>query len=213
MAVMGRRLSAFLGMFTGSLLVFFLLYAMNEFTDKPEKEKPKEAAAFVVDKAKKKPPKRQKPKPRKTRKTKSTARRAPAPNIGTSLSGLSFDLPQFENADLTAGSDRLLGGAGDDKSLVMTEDSVDSLPTPRSRTAPAYPDKARSRGITGYVTLKLKVTEDGRVERVKVVDSNPVGVFEDSAIAAVQNWSFDPATYKGEPVAIEVTQKIPFRLN
>ncbi|MEM9494197.1 MAG: energy transducer TonB, partial [Myxococcota bacterium] len=139
-------------------------------------------------------------------------RTAPTPNVMTSLSGLSFDLPQFENTQFT-NTDQLLGAAGANKKLVMTEETVDALPKPRNRITPEYPAKARQRGVQGHVLLKIKVSERGDVERVKVVDAEPPGVFDMVAVAAIRQWTFDPATYKGEPVAISVQQRIPFRLN
>ena len=128
------------------------------------------------------------------------------------MSGLSFDLPQFQSDDLL-GADKLFSGADGDKRLVMTSDSVDSLPKPRQRRSPEYPSKARERGIEGHVVLKIKVNERGDVEHVRVVESEPMGVFDMVAVNAINDWQFDPATYKGQPVAVSVSQRIPFRLN
>ena len=209
---MKRRVGALVSMLVGGAGVLGLLYYMNELTQPPVPEEPKQAASFEVEKIeKKKPPERPRPRPKPRQRT-QTARRAPLPSINTALSGLSFDLPAFQTADLM-GTDQLLGGAGNDRDLVMTEDSVDSLPRPTKRTAPEYPSQARQRGIQGHVLLKLKVDEGGRVDQVKVIESEPRGIFEDVALAAVRQWQFEPARYKGQPVAISVSQRIPFRLN
>lgn len=207
-----RRISAIMFMVFGCAGVFGLLYYMNELTKPPKPDKAKAAKAFKVEK---KPKKKQRDRPKPTKKRKrvaTTTKAAPMPNITTSMSGLSFDLPQFENTDMM-NTDRLLGGKDDNKKLIMTEDTVDSLPRARTQKSPEYPAKARQRGIQGHVMLKLRVSERGDVEHVKVIDAAPTGVFESVAIAAVREWTFEPARYKGTPVAISVSQRIPFRLN
>jgi len=212
MKKMKRRTVAVFSMIFGVVGVHALLYYMNEINKPPQPEARKIAKEFKVEKQKKKKQRERPQQHKQTRKAVSTARRAPMPNISTPMSGLSFDLPQFQTDDLI-GTGELLSSADANKRLVMTEDSVDSLPHPRSRTAPQYPAKARQRGIEGHVVLKIKVSERGDVEQVRVVEADPVGVFEDVTIAAVQHWTFDPAKYKGSPVAISVSQRIPFRLN
>jgi periplasmic protein TonB len=207
-----RRIAAVLFMATGVVGVFAMLYYMNELTSPPAKEPPKKAADFGASPPpppKKPPPPKQKPKPRQVA---QVSRAAPPPSVTTALSGLSFDLPQFAASD-ALGADKLLSGADSGKKLVMTEDSVDSLPRPVTRRSPEYPERARARGIEGHVTLKIKVSERGDVEQVRVVESSPIGVFEDVAVVAVQQWRFEPATYQGTPVAVAVSQRIPFRLN
>lgn len=207
-----RRLGALLGMVAGTAVVAMLTLWMNQPAEPPPPEGSKSAAQFKVEKPpEKKPQPRQEPKP-KPRQATRAAQRAPAPNITTQLSGMSFDLPQFQSTDVL-GTDKLLSGADGSKKLTMTEDAVDSLPEPRSRRPPEYPSKARERGIQGHVLLRLKISESGDVEQVKVVDAQPIGVFEEVAVAAVREWTFQPATYRGSPVAVSVSQKIPFRLN
>jgi protein TonB len=97
--------------------------------------------------------------------------------------------------------------------MVMTEESVDVAPRPRERHAPAYPPRARAKGITGVVTLSLLIGADGRVERVKVLNAEPSGVFEQTAISAVEQWYFEPAFYKGERVKVWARQVLRFNLS
>lgn len=206
-----RRFVAVVTMGLGIAGVFTLLYSMNELTKPPDPDPPKAAIDFgPPPPPPKKPPPPPKPKPQKHR-VAQVSRAAPPPSITTALSGLSFDLPQFEASD-ALGTDKLLSAA-DNKKLVMTEDSVDSLPRPLARKSPEYPTKARARGIEGHVTLKIKVSERGDVEQIRVVEATPAGVFEEVAVNAVREWRFEPAQYKGTPVAVAVSQKIPFRLN
>jgi protein TonB len=50
------------------------------------------------------------------------------------------------------------------------------------------------------------------VEKVKVLESSPPGVFDDVAAQGVQGWKFEPASYKGEAVRVWATQKVRFDL-
>jgi protein TonB len=204
-----RKLIATTWMLVGSSLVFALLLIMNEFIDTPKPSASLAPAEFSVDHPKQKKPKqkRQKPKPKNTRSHR--APRPAAPQLAGSLSGFDFGLPQFDASTMSGINDSILGNMGD---VVMTEDSVDNPPRPRQRGRIEYPKRAREKGITGYVTLSVLINENGNVERVKVLESDPPGVFEEAAISAISGWSFDAATYKEKPVRIWAKQTLRFDL-
>lgn len=206
-----RHLFGVASMVLGGGAALGAVFTMNSFSQAPRSEERSLTSDFNVEKEK--PPPRERPKPRTPpRQVKtSSAPRAPLPDLGSSIAGVSFDLPGFDSANLGRLGDRLLGDMS--KHTVMTADVVDNPPKPRARTAPDYPAKARQRGITGYVTLKLKVTAGGQVDSVRVVESNPRGVFEESAIASVRQWQFDPGVYQGTPVDTWVNQTLRFELN
>jgi len=94
----------------------------------------------------------------------------------------------------------------------MSEDSVDVAPQPSERTAMAYPKKARRAGVSGYVTMNLLISKEGNVEKVKVLQSQPAGIFDDVAVNGVKTWKFKPAQYKGEAVKVWAKQKVRFDL-
>lgn len=75
-----------------------------------------------------------------------------------------------------------------------------------------YPTEARAKGQTGFVTLRVLVSEEGTVNDVQVVQSTPQGVFERAAREAVRRWRFTPALSKGRAVAVWSVQKIRFSL-
>lgn len=82
----------------------------------------------------------------------------------------------------------------------------------RDWVQPAYPDEARKTKIEGDVQVEFVVGLDGRVSQAQVVEStNPI--FDASALAAVQRWTFDPATEGGQPVACGTSVLIEFRLS
>ncbi len=207
-----RHLVALLSMAMGSFGVFFLLHIMNGEKPKREKEEKEPVAAFAVQQ-KKTPPKKKKkksrPKPRSA-KRRSSAARAPTPNLGNSLRGASFDLPAFAATDMGGPTQSLLGDTN--KKMAMTEGAVDVPPKPGRRVQPTYPKRARERGITGYVRMSIFVNESGSVEKVKVLDSKPAGVFDEAASNAVRGWEFKPGQYEGESVSTWVTQTLRFEL-
>jgi len=76
------------------------------------------------------------------------------------------------------------------------------------RAVPAvYPPEARERRIIGTVVLKVLVNKEGNVVKATVISGHPV--FSASALDAVKEWKFKPATLQGQPV--ETTTQI--RLN
>jgi periplasmic protein TonB len=166
--------------------------AVSFDTPPPERKKPPERP----------PPPPERPKPQPTR--------APAPAALTSgLAGLSFGLPQFQGDLLGDGGD-LLGAS--DAGAVMSEDVVDDPPRPTSRTACGFPARARARNVSGAVTLSVLVQADGSLSDVRVLESDPPGIFDDTALSCVRGWRFEPARYEGRPVAVRARQTLRFVL-
>jgi TonB family protein len=65
---------------------------------------------------------------------------------------------------------------------------------------PVFPDIARERDLTGYVDLEFTVRWDGIVEDVTVLKSQPSGIFDQAAVAAVKQWRYRPIQRNGVPV-------------
>lgn len=74
-----------------------------------------------------------------------------------------------------------------------------------------YTDDARRRGIEGDVVLEVIVTRAGSVGDVRVVRGLGAGL-DQSAIAAVKQWRFDPARRQGAPVDVVVEVSVEFRM-
>jgi len=84
---------------------------------------------------------------------------------------------------------------------------------PGSRVVPEYPELARMGRIEGRVILQALIHGDGTVGEVTVLRCNrPAVGFEDSAIAAVQQWRYEPATFHGRPVEVYFTVIVEFVL-
>jgi protein TonB len=200
---LGRKFASGLFAGLGTLLVFSLVLSLNNSPIRPKDNNKQASTTFEVKSIpKKKPPKKK----RQKKKKKTNHDPPPTPILGSDLSGLSFGL---DNLSLSVDGDSM-SLIGDTTNVVMTSESVDEPPLPVHRVAPKYPEKARRKGITGNVTISLLVSNTGAVKDTRIVNSQPAGVFEESAINAVRQWRFQPAIYKGAPVAIRVTLPMSF---
>jgi len=75
---------------------------------------------------------------------------------------------------------------------------------------PQYPLFAREARVQGTVVLEAVINERGRIERVKVLKSQPL--LDAAAIAAVQEWRYTPTLLNGVPVSVLMTITINFTL-
>ena len=191
----------------GTTGVVGLVLAMNQGPTASTDDRERAAVAFQIA-----PPepvkKKARPKPEPKPKKRSTKPPPPSLSPVAGLSGLDFGLDAFG----TDGSDTLDSLLGDISSVPMTSETVDEPPRPQHTVAPEFPPRARKQGTTGEVRLSLLVGVDGRVRDVRVLSSQPPGVFDQAAITAVRQWTYAPATYDGQVVATRVTQPVVFEL-
>ena len=76
---------------------------------------------------------------------------------------------------------------------------------------PNYTEDARRRGLKGEVLLEIVVQRDGTVGDVRILQSLGDGL-DQSAVGAVRQWRFAPATRLGAPVDVLVEVAVKFRL-
>src|SRR5262245_3761984 len=62
---------------------------------------------------------------------------------------------------------------------------------------PDYPLNAGGRCISGWVAFRFYVSRDGRVEKPKLVTSQPPGVFDQPSLAALKNARFNLSSLGG----------------
>ena len=79
------------------------------------------------------------------------------------------------------------------------------------KTMPVYPPDAKAAGIDGTVALEVLIDKTGHPESVKAM-KGPKELTQ-SAIDAVQQWVWTPATLNGEPVAVKSTIQINYALD
>lgn len=76
-----------------------------------------------------------------------------------------------------------------------------SGPIPSVRVEPTYPQAALRRGIEGFVDIMFDISSKGSTENIRIVGSQPQGVFDKAAIKAIARWKFQPANLDGTSVA------------
>ncbi len=75
-----------------------------------------------------------------------------------------------------------------------------------------YPEMALRKNIEGWVDLSYTVTPEGKVTKVKVLNSNPVGVFDTAAANALTRLRYKPTVQAGKPIAVNTKLRIAFKL-
>jgi len=79
---------------------------------------------------------------------------------------------------------------------------------------PIYPTAARQAGVEGLVVVRYDVTQEGNVINAVVAESEPAGVFDEAALAAVRSWHFNPRIVEGEPQLVEgIVSPVRFRVD
>jgi TonB family protein len=75
-----------------------------------------------------------------------------------------------------------------------------------------YPEGALRKNIEGWVDVSYMVTADGKVTKVKVMDSSPAGVFDAAASRALSRLRYKPMLLAGKASAVTTKLRIAFRL-
>jgi protein TonB len=203
-----KHLSAFLFMAIGALIVFGSVLMLNNYVENKDDGAEQEKLSFKVQKQAKKSQQKVVSKPKPKPKPKSRTAPPPPANLGSMVGGVDVGLG-FSLDDMGLGN----GILGDLDSVAMTADTVDVLPVPSSRPMLDYPKRARSKGITGFVKFNLLINPLGQVEKIKILESIPSGVFDQVALNNIRGWKFDAAMYQGKPVKGWFEQTIRFDLN
>jgi TonB family protein len=82
-------------------------------------------------------------------------------------------------------------------------------PTLIDKIAPRYTDTARRAKIAGVAIVDVLIDQEGCVRHPRVKKGLPMGL-DAAALAAVRNWTFEPATFEGRPVAVHYTLTVNF---
>jgi TonB family protein len=84
-------------------------------------------------------------------------------------------------------------------------------PKPVYHSEPAFTEAARDRKFQGVVGLNVVIDNTGKVRNIMVL--HPLGMgLDDSAVATVSNWRFEPGKKDGQPVAVSVFIEVDFHL-
>jgi protein TonB len=76
---------------------------------------------------------------------------------------------------------------------------------------PTYPEIGRAVRAQGTVQLQATISRDGTIENLRVVSGPPL--LQQAAMDAVKQWRYRPYLLNGEPVEVETTINVDFRLD
>ena len=99
----------------------------------------------------------------------------------------------------------LPGISGSNSVYAACDDSYDAKVT----VPPSYPRRAQERGIQGYAVVQFNITTEGKIKDIEVIESEPQGIFDRSAIKATNQYQYDPCIEDGQPVEIK-NKKLKF---
>lgn len=105
---------------------------------------------------------------------------------------------------------RILAAADPSERIVSSKDADERVQITK-RPQPDYTREARRNGIQGFVVLKVLLSGDGKVSRIRVIKGLPAGLTE-NAIRAACKMQFKPAMKDGQPASMWVIAEYAFRL-
>jgi TonB family protein len=76
---------------------------------------------------------------------------------------------------------------------------------------PGYTEMARQVHLRGTVIVQATIDKQGRVIDLKLLRGLPLGLSENT-LAALRQWRFEPATLRGEPIAVLYNLTVRFEL-
>ncbi len=203
--------------------VFFVLLAgmvqMDQIRALPEDENlalhlvplPEESELALRHRDKPKPPEEQPEQPAMPKMPTSTPQVSSSP---TALN-LDVDIPQVTvDSDFQLDVDLSQFQPAEPAQIGQPELSIVNNPTPLRRVDPRYPRKAVRRGIEGEVVVEFTVGPDGEIvqDSIRIIKSQPQGVFDRSSLRALARWRFQPKIIAGKAVAFPARQTLVFKL-
>lgn len=95
---------------------------------------------------------------------------------------------------------------------VNSEPRISTGVVPLERVPPKYPMRAANRHIEGWVKVEFTITTSGDVKNAEVVEAEPVDVFDDAALEAIEQWKFKEKIVNGVAVEQRAVQTLQFKL-
>ncbi len=106
----------------------------------------------------------------------------------------------IESKSISGAPDRLsVFAAG----LALKADSLTESGTPPQPTSylrPTIPGIAQETMKEGFVHVEVAVSDTGQVTDARVIESYPIGFFDDTVLSTARSYTFTPATKDGMPV-------------
>lgn len=108
------------------------------------------------------------------------------------------DMPEVEKIEYGI-SEEYRADLEIDKSSLQKEELIDSTITSKNNSVyrslktihPSYPDAALKKGLTGFVKIAFNLDGTGVPINIRIVESQPFGVFDQSVIQAIEQSRFE----------------------
>jgi len=209
----------------GILLTLVLLWLMAAMIKPQERATPAKTKAVTIDVLSHHEPKTQEESPQQAEAVRSEPQRAPAPptplptlapsapvaTVQSDLSVASFNFEPDLQGEINVTE---LASAPTKPATGKREDSgFSSELFPIRQFQPSYPQQARRRGIEGWVKVAYRITTEGDVTDIRILESQPVRIFDRATLRALQRWKFKPQMVSGVAKPRQVEQKIIFELD
>jgi len=205
-----------------NLMIFVGIPFLSAATAKKNTETFDSFVSFKMDKPvikerkkiEKEPEKENKPKKMPKLNMKHEAHKVTRPKLNVNMPKMNFAL----NSKLSEGmavampADGGVTAAMAGMKLEFEIGEVDTPPRVVYKTNPIYPFAAKRRHITGKVVLRFLVDKSGVVKKMKVVKSEPKGVFDKAVLDSLSRWRFKPGIYENKPVNTWVVAPFDFRM-
>lgn len=91
-------------------------------------------------------------------------------------------------------------------------EDLDRAPVLSYQAPPLYPYRAKRLNISGKVKIAFEVGVDGQVGAIRIIESEPPGIFDEAVLTAVRQWRFHPGELLGDKVATRMSRTIVFNL-
>ena len=103
--------------------------------------------------------------------------------------------------------------SGENKSEIDAT-KLSKLPKLKRFVEAEYPKQALEKGLTADVLLLISIDAQGKVDSVGIAQPvDPPGMgFEEAAMAAAQQFEFEPAEVAGKPIAVQINYRYHFKL-
>jgi TonB family protein len=143
---------------------------------------------------------------------KTAAPQAGTPEASSSAAGSEGALSA--NPSLSGNSVAAEAQSGDEKTKASKGGGNGEIEPvkPVYKEQPKYPQQAKAKHLSGKVILSCVVDAKGNVTKVTEVSKPLGGGLDESAMDAVRNWKYKPATLDGVPVEVKTDVTINFTL-
>jgi protein TonB len=110
-----------------------------------------------------------------------------------------MDIPETPRPEMNAESIPTPDFSGPQFGVFSASTDADVLPI--VKLVPQYPRRATQRGIEGWVLVQFTITAAGAVIDPMIVDADPPGIFNRSALRSIVKWKYKPRILNGKAVA------------